>query len=180
MAALHTVAVGTAAPPIRRLVGPTAWIVLEHLHAIADSTEECAVAATSVRSLSETLGFGKDTVARALRVLRQHRLLVADTRRTDDGRFGRIRYLLATPPDVLSTRTEPEPGRALIDDVAPEQPAALSWVPLLIANPMPSPAQPAPSSANNPPSPVRSPSAKRRARTRVVDGTGQLSLLGDV
>jgi hypothetical protein len=58
---------GHGARELRRLLGPTAWMVLEELCVRADS-DGCV--SIGVRRLAGDLGLDKDTVARALRYLR--------------------------------------------------------------------------------------------------------------
>ena len=55
------------AASVRRLVGPTGWVVLEALVAVSSTDGVgAAVAATNVRALAGLLGLSKDTVAGAL------------------------------------------------------------------------------------------------------------------
>ena len=167
------ITLGPAAPDVRRSVGATAWVVLEELHEIAAASPDGEAATASVRSLSASLGLGKDTISRAFLVLRSQGLIAIEASRSINGRFERSRYLLSAS-DAICAQTNSDPCRSA--------PPAASSAPVEIqqsADAPPLEIAPAPIDVS-PPSPVRSPSAKRRARTRVVDRTRQLSLLGDV
>ena len=130
-------------------------------------------ATASVRSLSASLGFGKDTISRAFVVLRSHGLIALEASRSIDGRFEHSRYFL-TGSDAICAQTISEPcrssPRATSDESVPIQQSADAHPNEVAQPPIAAPL----------PSPLRSPSAKRHPRTRVVDGTGQLSLFGDV
>jgi hypothetical protein len=54
---------------VRRIVGVTAWCVLEEIVLDATAAEGALVAYTNVRRLAAQLGISKDTVARALQRL---------------------------------------------------------------------------------------------------------------
>ena len=81
------VILGPSASDVRRVVGATAWVVLEALHEIAATSPVGDAATASVRSLSTSLGFGKDTISRAFVVLRSHGLIALEASRSVDGRF---------------------------------------------------------------------------------------------
>jgi hypothetical protein len=98
--ASNDVVIGPASSELRRLVGPVAWSVLEHLHLVAALTDDRLVARASTRSLARDLDIGKDTAARALIALRQHDLVDLYAARTDDGRFSQSTYVLTAPPDA--------------------------------------------------------------------------------
>ncbi|MBW3651608.1 MAG: MarR family transcriptional regulator [Actinobacteria bacterium] len=88
--------VGTArARELRRLVGPTAWAVLEDLAADARPEVDRLVAYTNVRRLADNLGLSKDTAARSLRRLLTAGLITrVEEPRGENGTFGRATYVL--------------------------------------------------------------------------------------
>jgi DNA-binding transcriptional ArsR family regulator len=80
---------------LRRLVGPTAWVVLEDLAADARLEGDRVVARTNVRRLADNLGLSKDTTARSLRRLVSAGLVTrAEEPRRPDGTFARASYSL--------------------------------------------------------------------------------------
>lgn len=95
-------ALGAAAPWLRRNVGPTAWVVLEALaeHAVVDV--DSTMSYRSVRDLAAELGLANDTVARALRRLADHHLVQHRAARSDVGRFAAGHYLLTLPPEAMT------------------------------------------------------------------------------
>ena len=104
---LQAVVVGPEGPALRRAVGPTPWAVLETAFAVAAASGDALVAEVSVRQLAETLGLARDTVARALLVLRRADLLTLAQSRTCDGTFAFGRYSIDVPPDALALITAP-------------------------------------------------------------------------
>jgi hypothetical protein len=113
------VVVTAAGGRLRRMVGATAWVVLECLVADArvDGDGELVVA-TSVRGLAGALGLGRDAVASAVQALTVAGLVRVESSRAVSGRFGASRYVVmtgdvlrrldATPPRP-STVTAPRP-----------------------------------------------------------------------
>ncbi len=103
-----------AAATLRRRLGPVPWFVLEELVLLADTD---AVVETNVRALAASLSLNKDTVARALVLLRSEGLVVAEPQPTDGGRFGAGRYRAGAVPglqqvaDDSSRRQPPQPSR---------------------------------------------------------------------
>lgn len=98
------------AAPLRRLLTPSAWVVLEELALGADAL---GVATTNSRRLAGDLGLSKDTVSRAMQRLIAAGLVERIEHRDDStGRFGAIAYrvdlaaagLLVQPAD--DTRAE--------------------------------------------------------------------------
>ena len=91
------VVVGTEARMWRRATGPTAWVVLEELVAIAAADANgCWCASTSIRGLAAELGLGRDSVDAALLRLRRAGLVAfAAPRRPADGRFGPGAYVVS-------------------------------------------------------------------------------------
>lgn len=89
---------------VRRLVGPTAWCVLEVLVSADAATHDGRIEA-SVRSIAAELGVSTNTAARALTVLRRAGLLRTERQQRVGGRFGPSRYVLTAirrtaPPTV--------------------------------------------------------------------------------
>jgi hypothetical protein len=89
---------------LRRAVGPTAWVVLETLLHDAEPTgSDEYVAHRSIRNLAAEIGLAKDTVARAIRALREVGLISHAQRRTGAGTFDPGRYAISLPNDVITT-----------------------------------------------------------------------------
>lgn len=110
---------GPAAPSVRRTVGPSAWIVLEHLAATATECDDTTVSHESVRGLAEALGLAKDTVARALRRHIEAGLVTHVTVRAPDGRFGRSHYRLTFPAELFLDLPRP---RQPVEPTRPARP----------------------------------------------------------
>jgi hypothetical protein len=90
------IVVTAAGRRVRRMVGPTAWVVLECLVADACTDEGGVVAlASSVRGLAVELGLGRDAVASAVEALAVAGLVRVETSRSSSGRFGASRYVVA-------------------------------------------------------------------------------------
>lgn len=121
----HAVALGPETADVIRTVGPLAWVVMIHLYGSPSALGRSVTAST--RTLATDLGLSKDTCARALRTLRSAGLIDVDTKRTEHGRFGTIRYRLLAPPKLIRAQTNH------VDKTEPPQPAA----------PPPTPASPA-------------------------------------
>lgn len=111
---------GTAAPWVRRNVGPIAWAVLEALseRAVFDGTS--TVSYRSVRDVAGDLHLANDTVARALRRLGDLGYLHHEAERSTTGRFGAGRYVLTLPPDVFES--DPHTDRPTQPDPRPARP----------------------------------------------------------
>jgi biotin operon repressor len=112
----HSVVIGPDTADVIRAVGATAWIVLIHLYGSPPAVSRSVTAST--RTLAAALGLSKDTCARALRTLRSAGLIEVDTTRTENGRFGTIRYRLLAPPKLIRTQTNQ------VHDVEPPEPTA--------------------------------------------------------
>jgi DNA-binding transcriptional MocR family regulator len=99
-----SVTVLPGAAHLRRVVGPTAWVVLETLLKDAEpkGTDEY-VAHRSIRDLAAEVGLAKDTVARAIRALREVGLISHIQCRTGAGTFDPGRYAVSVPNDVITT-----------------------------------------------------------------------------
>jgi hypothetical protein len=101
-ATLGTIVVGHAAGDVRRAVGPVAWCALEYLAASSSQGHgDGDTVAGSVRSLAAGLGVSKNTVHRALTVLRAAGLVEPVQSRSAAGRFDAGRYQLAVSPAVV-------------------------------------------------------------------------------
>jgi DNA-binding transcriptional MocR family regulator len=105
----RSVVLGPAAHELRRHVGPTAWAVLEEM--VERSTGDCdhLTAQVSIRALASSLGLAKDTVARAVRRLRDIELIVAEQRRTTVGSFDAGSYRPAVPEPCIAVVCIPQP-----------------------------------------------------------------------
>ena len=148
----RTIALGPAAHELRRHVGPVAWVVLEEMLQRSTGDGDDVVAQVSVRALASSLGLAKDTVARAVRRLRDLGVIDAAQARSSSGVFNAGSYRLVVPAVCFSP-------------AGPPQPSALS--------PAARPSCAAPPSAPRSSSAARpSPSARR--------SSGQLSLLPEV
>jgi Bacterial regulatory proteins, gntR family len=97
-----TLVVGPAGTVLRRRLGPTAWVVLETALALAHDADGDLVVDASVRSLAMEVGLSKNTVARALSLLRSCGLVMFTQSRGNDGEFGAGRYVIALPAHVLT------------------------------------------------------------------------------
>jgi len=92
------VSIGHDAAPIRRDLGPLAWIVLEELVLCADEGEDGELRSTlGVRELASALRISKDTAARAVGRLVEARLVRRITSRSAAGRFASCHYVLRLP-----------------------------------------------------------------------------------
>ena len=78
----------------------------------ARQTADSLVADVSVRQLASTLGLARDTVARALLVLRRAAIVVPEQTRTGGGAFAAGRYAIHVAADVLALAAEPLPARS--------------------------------------------------------------------
>jgi hypothetical protein len=100
----RSVTVLPGAAHLRRVVGPTAWVVLETLLHDAERTgSDEYVAHRSIRDLAAEIGLAKDTVARAIRALREVGLINHAQRRSGAGTFDPGRYAISLPNDVVTT-----------------------------------------------------------------------------
>jgi hypothetical protein len=89
---------------LRRAVGPTAWVVLEALVQSAEPTDtDDYIKRRSIRDLAIELGLAKDTVARAVRVLREVGVLGHKQGRGNAGAFEPGRYVISLPNDVFTS-----------------------------------------------------------------------------
>jgi len=111
---------GPEARALGRMVGPTAWVVLEELLAIADQDDGRFVVTATVRSLAAGLAMGRDAVAAGLAQLRREGVVAFEAPRSGvGGRFGGGRYavavsvvagLLVPLPDARASAPNPRGG----------------------------------------------------------------------
>ncbi|MFP4635482.1 MAG: winged helix-turn-helix domain-containing protein, partial [Nitriliruptoraceae bacterium] len=82
--------------PVKRVVGVTAWVILEDIALDASlDAEGRLVAGTSVRRIAANLGLAKNTVSRHLARLREHGFVLhEEVREPTAGRFETARYVL--------------------------------------------------------------------------------------
>jgi len=119
----RTVVLGPRAHELRAYIGPTAWAVLEEMMqcSIGDGDGDHVVAEVSIRSLATSLGLAKDTVARAVRRLRDLGVLAAVQARSESGAFEAGSYRLAVPVACMSVGSPAQPSVA---PSAPRPPSA--------------------------------------------------------
>lgn len=104
---MRSIVVGAESSELRRALGPTSWIVLEELLLRSNGTTAECVARVSVRSLAASLGLAKDTVARAIRRLRESGFVTVAQQRTDAGVFATGTYVVALPAGVTLVALAP-------------------------------------------------------------------------
>ena len=132
---------GSAAPDVRRAVGPTAWAVLECLAGSCVDRAGETVSYESVRGIAYSLDLAKDTVARALRRLIAQELVTYVASRADDVRFGCSHYRLTLPRDLFaesiheSTPTPPRPNIHARRQSTRPRPSQLSLIDALAIDP---------------------------------------------
>ena len=93
----RTIVLGPRAHELRAYIGPTAWAVLEEMMQCSIGDGDHVVAQVSIRSLATSLGLANDTVARAVRRLRDLGVLAAVQARSSSGVFEAGSYCLAVP-----------------------------------------------------------------------------------
>jgi DNA-binding transcriptional ArsR family regulator len=106
-----TVRLDAATRPLRRILRPIEWVVLEDV--ALDARRDAAgalVASTSARRVAEHLGLTPGAVARALARLRSEGLVTHVRQPGDAGRFGLSAYVLAPVPglDVVDAPRAPD------------------------------------------------------------------------
>jgi DNA-binding transcriptional MocR family regulator len=99
---LRSIVLGPRAHELRAYVGSTAWSVLEEMMQRSTGDGDHIVARVSIRSLASSLGLAKDTVARAVRRLRDLGAIVAVQARSESGVFEAGSYRLAVPVACIS------------------------------------------------------------------------------
>ena len=90
-----------AAGHLRRVLGPSTWVVLESLLARSTGTTEESIVAISIRALAVDVALSKDTVTRAVGQLHRVGLLTVVHPRTTGGTFGPTEYRLSVPADMF-------------------------------------------------------------------------------
>lgn len=105
----RTIVLGPAAHDLRRHVGPTTWVVLEELLQRSTGDGDQVAATVSIRSLAVSLGLAKDTVARAVRRLRELGAIEAIQARASSGTFEAGSYRLVVPAVCLSVALSSQP-----------------------------------------------------------------------
>ena len=105
----RSVVLGQAAHELRRYLGPTGWAVLEEMVERSTGDGDRLTAQVSIRALASSLGLAKDTVARAVRRLRDLGLIVAEQRRTTVGSFDAGSYRLTVPTPCIAVVRIPQP-----------------------------------------------------------------------
>jgi hypothetical protein len=105
------VRLNAATRPLRRILRPIEWVVLEDV--ALDARPDAAgalVAPTSARRVAEHLGLTPGAVARALARLRSEGLVTHVRQPGDAGRFGLSAYVLAPVPglDVVDAGRAPD------------------------------------------------------------------------
>ena len=106
----RSIVVGPKAHELRRYVGSASWAVLEEMMQVATGPSDRLVAQVSVRSLAASLGAAKDTVARAVRRVRDLGVIEADQQRADTGVFQPGVYRLAVPTACLTAAPATTPA----------------------------------------------------------------------
>jgi DNA-binding transcriptional regulator YhcF (GntR family) len=86
----RTIVLGPRAHELRSHVGSTAWVVLEEMMQRSTGSGGDVVAQMTIRSLASSLGLAKDTVARAVRRLRDLGFIVAVQARAESTQISRI------------------------------------------------------------------------------------------
>ena len=91
-----------AAGHLRRVLGPSTWLVLESLLALSTGTTEESMVTISIRVLAADVALSKDTVTRAISHLHRVGLLSVVHPRTTGGTFGPTQYRLSVPTDMFN------------------------------------------------------------------------------
>ena len=110
--ALRSVVIGPASTELCRAVGPASWAVLIEMMQRSAGDGDQVIAQVSVRSLASSLGLAKDTVARAVRRLRDLGVIVAVQARSASGVFDAGSYRLAVPVACMSVACPSRPAAA--------------------------------------------------------------------
>jgi len=108
----RTIVLGPKAHELRAHVGSTAWAVLEEMMQRSTGDGDHVVAQLSIRSLASSQGLAKDTVARAVRRLRDLGVVDAVQARVGSGVFDAGSYRLAVPVACISVACASQPPAA--------------------------------------------------------------------
>lgn len=113
----RAIVVGSSSSELRRVLGPTPWMVLEEMLRHSNGPVDDCTAQVSVRSLAAALDLAKDTVARAITRLRSAGVVVAMQSRASKGAFDAGVYRIIVPLDALTIApiANDQPTRARID-----------------------------------------------------------------
>ena len=103
-----------AAGHLRRVLGPSTWVVLETLLARSTGTSDASTVTISIRDLAADVALSKDTVTRAVEQLRTVGLLQVVHSRAASGTFRPTDYKVTVPVDMfdLTTGANQPPMRA--------------------------------------------------------------------
>lgn len=132
------ITLGSAAPELRRQLGPTAWVVLEDLVTRAQSTNGHMTVDASTASIVASAGLGRDAVRTALRALVNAGIVVTASSRGERGRFAANVVELHLPANTINAHgdravrtavrrassTTPSVGSAAAGQPAAGQPGA--------------------------------------------------------
>ena len=108
----RAIVLGSRAHELRAYVGSTAWSVLEEMMQRSTDDSDHLVAQVSIRSLASSLGLAKDTVARAVRRLRDLGVIIAVQARSESGVFEAGSYRLFVPVACISVDCPSPPSVA--------------------------------------------------------------------
>ena len=89
-----------------------AWVVLEEMMQRSTGDGDLVIAQVSIRSLVSSLGLAKDTVARAVRRLRDLGVIAAAQARSESGVFEAGSYRLSVPVACVSVVCPSQPSVA--------------------------------------------------------------------
>jgi DNA-binding transcriptional MocR family regulator len=87
-------------------------MVFEELLVVSDGPVDACRATVSIRSLASRLGLAKDTVARAIGLLRRAGLVTAQQSRADTGVFATGSYTIQIPSSITVDDHTPTPSPA--------------------------------------------------------------------
>ncbi len=111
--------------PLRRHLRPLVWTVLEEVVLDAVAEDGRLVARTSACRVAELLQVDPGSAARALRVLREHDLVVLEREKGPTGRFGLSTYVLGRVAGLTVLRpvaVEPCPALPSLEEADGGQP----------------------------------------------------------
>lgn len=100
-AAVRSFVVLPPAGHLRRVLGPSSWVVLETLLARSTGTSEASAVTISIRDLAADVALSKDTVTRAVGQLRKVGLIEVVRPRAASGTFRPTDYLVTVSADMF-------------------------------------------------------------------------------
>ena len=124
---VSTVLLSAESRALRRRLRPLAWMALEEVALDAVAEDGRLVAHTSARRVAELLQVDPGSAARALRVLREHGLVVLEREKGPAGRFGLSVYVLGKIAGLTVLRpgvVEPRPALPSLDEADGGKPHA--------------------------------------------------------